>query len=176
MSRFRARTWFLCVLAVAALAVVLRGQARDVSRMFIQSVGLPAIDQGVLSDETHTPATVETARRAALQSALLRDRLGRAGTSYVPGRILVKFRDGASAADRQAAMNSLPGSAAMTPRPSYADFDVVRLDIAEDAEAAADALRQRPEVEYAQAPYRMHTMFKPNDPLYETLQWNLPMI
>src|SRR5215212_8584596 len=121
MSRFRARTWSLSILAVAALAIVVRGQTRDVSRMFIHSVGLPAIDQGVLSDETHTPAAAETARRAALQSSLLRDRIGRAGTRYVPGRILVKFRDGASAADRQAAIDSLPRSAAMTPRPSYAD-------------------------------------------------------
>jgi len=29
---------------------------------------------------------------------------------------------------------------------------------------------------YAQPSYRMHTMFKPNDPLYATNQWNLPMI
>ncbi len=29
---------------------------------------------------------------------------------------------------------------------------------------------------YAQAAYRMHTMFKPNDPYYATYQWNLPLI
>ena len=33
-----------------------------------------------------------------------------------------------------------------------------------------------PDVEYAQAAYRFHTMFVPNDPLYATSQWNLPMI
>ena len=50
------------------------------------------------------------------------------------------------------------------------------LDPARIAEAVAQALDERPDVEYAQASYRMHTLFVPNDPLYGTLQWNLPMI
>jgi serine protease len=176
MRRFRARPSILFVVAVSALAIGVSGQTRDTPRISIQTVGLPGIDQGVIADESHSPSSVETARRAALQTSLARDRVGVAGLRYVPGRILVKFRDGASAAERHAAMTSVSHTAVMTPRPSYADFDVVRIDVAEDAEAAAAALRQRPEVEYAQAPYRMHTMFKPNDPLYETMQWNLPMI
>jgi serine protease len=163
--------------AVAAVLVIgLRAQTRDNSRMSIQSVGLPAVDLGVLADETHAPATAVTARRIALHASLMGDRLGASGVRYIPGRILVKFRDEASAAERRAATASISRSAVMTARPSYADFDVVRIDPAEDGEAAAAALRQRPEVEYAQAPYRMHTMFKPNDPLYETMQWNFPMI
>jgi hypothetical protein len=32
-------------------------------------------------------------------------------------------------------------------------------------------LSGRPDVEYAQAAYRVHTMFVPNDALYKTLQW-----
>src|SRR6267143_1965251 len=176
MSGFRARTLSASFAIAAGLVIGLGGQTRDNSRTWIQHVGLPAIDQGVLADESHSPASVETARHAALQAALVRDRIGTTGIPYVPGRILVKFRDTASPTDRQSAMESISRTAVMTARPSYADFDVVRIDLAEDAEAAADALRKRPEVEYAQAPYRIHTMFKPNDPLYETMQWNLPMI
>jgi serine protease len=164
-------------LAVAAgLVIGLRGQVQDNARTWIQDVGLPAIDQGVLGDESHSPSSVETARRAALGASFARDRMGASGIRYVPGRVLVKFRDAASAADRQAAMASISRTATMIARPSYADFDVIHIDVTENAEAAAAALRQRPEVEYAQAPYRMHTMFKPNDPLYETMQWNLPLI
>src|SRR5262249_10279572 len=55
--------------------------------------------------------------------------------------------------------------------------DIVHIDPAEDAEAVAAALNGSPGVEYAQASYSgWHTMFVPNDPLYATLQWNLPMV
>jgi hypothetical protein len=40
---------------------------------------------------------------------------------------------------------------------------VVRIDVAEDAEAAADALRLRPEVDHARRRIAS-TMFRPNDP------------
>ena len=40
----------------------------------------------------------------------------------------------------------------------------------------AEAFRQRPDVEYAQAAYRVHTSFVPNDRLYDEMQWNLPLI
>ena len=51
-------------------------------------------------------------------------------------------------------------------RPSYADFDVVRIDPSEDPEDAAAVLRARPEVQYAQVAHRVHAMMVPNDPLY----------
>jgi serine protease len=176
MSRFRVRAWCAGLAIAAGLVIGLRGQTRDTAGKSIQAVGLPAIDQGVIADESHAPATIETARRVAMLASLVRDRIGGSGIRYVPGRILVKFRDAASAEDRHAAMASISRTAVMVARPSYADFDVVSIDLAEDAEAEANALRQRPEVEYAQAPYRIHTMFKPNDPLYATMQWNLPLI
>jgi serine protease len=176
MGRLRPRLLCAGVVVAAGVVVGLRAQTPDHARAYIQSVGLPAVDLGVLADESHTPSTVENARRAALHASLVRDGAGAGGARYIPGRLLVKFRDTATAAERQAAMASISRSAVMTPRPSYADFDVVRIDVSDDSEAAVAALRQRPEVEYAQAPYRMHTMFKPNDPLYATLQWNLPMI
>ena len=176
MGRFRARTVVVTAALVAGVVLSLRGQTRDTARLYIHNIGLPAIEQGVIGGESHAPGTVETIRRAAIQQALVRERMGVSGGRYIPGRILVKFRAAASDADRQSAMRSISTSAVMTARLSYADFDVVRIDLGEDAEAAAAALRLRPDVEYAQASYRMHTMFKPNDPLYETLQWNLPLI
>ena len=44
-----------------------------------------------------------------------------------------------------------------------------------DPEAAAAAMRARPDVEYAQPRYRNHAMSRPNDTLYAN-QWNFPAI
>src|SRR3954468_20578741 len=176
MVGFRVRKLFVGAAIAAALVIVVRAQSRDRAGISIQNVGLAGVDQGVIADESHAPATAETLRRAGLQASLVRDRVGGAAVRYLPGRLIVKFRDDASAADRQAAMDTASHSAVMTKRPAYADFDILRIDPAEDAEAAAQAMRDLPGVEYAQASYRMHTMFKPNDPLYSTLQWNLPLI
>jgi serine protease len=79
-------------------------------------------------------------------------------------------------ADRQAAVRAASGTGEIAARPSYADFDVVRIDPSEDAEETASVLRQRPEVQYAQVAHRVHALMVPNDPLYLSQQWNLPMI
>src|SRR2546428_190053 len=56
------------------------------------------------------------------------------------------------------------------------EFDVVTIDPTEDAEAVAAAFRARDDVEYAQSDYVMEPTLVPNDPLYQELQWNLPLI
>jgi len=59
--------------------------------------------------------------------------------------------------------------------PPYSDFDIVTIAATADPELAARAFAAQPDVEYAQARYRMHPMFVPNDPLY-SMQWNYPAI
>ena len=71
---------------------------------------------------------------------------------------------------------SVSPTAAVSSRPANADFDIVAIDPGEDAEEVARSLRARDDVEYAQPAYFMHAMIVPNDPLYKTLQWNLPLI
>ena len=177
MGRLRARTVCATVAIAGGLVLSLRGQGTDGSRLqILQQVGLPAVDEGLLQDESHTPAAPETRRRAALRDALLDDRVGASGTRYRAGRVIVRFRDESAMADRQAAVRAASGTGAMAPRPSYADFDVVRIDPSEDAEEAASVLRGRPEVQYAQVAHRVHALFVPNDPLYLSQQWNLPLI
>jgi serine protease len=90
--------------------------------------------------------------------------------------VIVKFRDGATAAARLSALSTVSSSAAMTTRMPYANFDIIALDPSEDPEAAARAFAARPDVEYAQAAYRLHPYFVPNDPLYAQYQWNLRSI
>ena len=177
MSRFR-DPFFALGLALLVLGTTSgRGQTPD-SRSFsvLENVGLPAVDEGVIQEETHAPHTPEALRRAGVRSSVRGDRVSASGAQFAPGRVIVKFRDDASSAGRIDAVRSSTRTGEVAGRPSSADFDIVRLDPSEDAEAAAQALGQREEVLYAQPAYRVHTMFVPNDPLYKTLQWNLPML
>jgi serine protease len=66
---------------------------------------------------------------------------------YVAGRVLVKFRGGEHA-------------------------EMVTIDPSADPEAAARLYAARGDVEFAQADYRAHYDFRPNDPLFAS-QWNL---
>ena len=146
------------------------------------NVGLPAIDGGALADYTHTPATFEARRRAAIRSALRSDGVSSSGASYARGKVIVKFRDDASPTARMNAVSSATRTGAVATRPSYSNFDIITIDAHEDAEAVARLLGTRAEVAYAQPAYRVHTMFVPNDPYYKSSQmftpgqWNLPLI
>jgi serine protease len=67
------------------------------------------------------------------------------------------------------------GASTTMDAPSYADFNIVAIDPNADPEAVTAELAKQPDVEYAQARYRVHPMFVPNDPLYP-MQWNFPAI
>jgi serine protease len=176
MGRFRARIVCATIVVAGGLVMTLRGQVADGSQLqILENVGLPAVDEGLLQDDSHTPQAPETRQRAALREALLNDRIGASGTHHRAGRVIVRFRDEAAMTDRRSAVRSASDTGEIAARPTYADFDVVRIDPSEDAEEAAAVLRQRPEVQYAQVAHRVHTLFVPNDPLYSQ-QWNLPLI
>jgi serine protease len=182
MPRAHLRYFFL-TLALAAVAAafaaraVVHGQGPGAFRTFLQASILPAIDRGVVFDPTHVPGSPEELMRESLrQSTVTLDRIGTSGAHFVAGRVIVKFRDGMSTAARVRAMSAVSRTAAVSERPSYANFDVVGIDPGEDPEAMAAALRQRPDVEYAQPAYRLRPAFVPNDPYYKQLQWNMPLI
>jgi serine protease len=177
MGRFRAASACAAVVIAGLLVLTLRGQGTDDGRLqILEHVGLPAIDEGLLQDDSHTPSSPETRQRAASRTSMFQDRVGPTGTRYRAGRVIVKFRDEAAMPDRRAAVRAASATGDISTRPSYADFDVVRIDPSEDAEAAASVLRQRPEVQYAQVAHRVHALFVPNDPLYLSQQWNFPLI
>jgi serine protease len=164
-------------MVAGGLVLTLRGQVADSTRLqILQAVGLPAIDEGLLQDDSHAPSTNEARQRKAIRELLSGDRVGASGTRYRAGRVIVRFRDAAAMPDRRAAVRAASGTGEISARPSYADFDIVRIDPSEDAEQAASILRQRPEVQFAQVAHRVHTLLVPNDPLYLTQQWNLPLI
>jgi len=174
MRVLRARTVCVTLLVAAGLVLGLRGQTPE-SRLFFSSVGLPGIDTGAIADQRQTPTSRDAARRAEFDRSLERDLAAAAPSSLSP-RVIVKFRDEAAIERRRDAVQAASNGSEILTRQSYADFDIVRISADADPEAVARALSQRPEVEYAQAAHRFHATFVPNDPLYSTMQWNLPML
>ena len=180
----RTRAFLAAIAMVAATATLsVRAQPPADDRLAIrEGVGLPAVYEGAVTDSSHTPAAIETQRRTAVRALLHTDGISSSGARYARGRLIVKFRDEASQSMREAAVAAASRTAAMMTRPSYANFDLLRTDPGEDAEALARTLAARPEVEYAQPAYRIHPMFVPNDPRYKSSssfspgQWNLPLI
>jgi len=175
----RTRVLLSCVAAAAALATLgLRAQVAERNGLQIrEGLGLPAVYlEGLDSDGSHTPSSYESRRRTAISATMHTDGVSSSGARYDRGHLIVRFRDEADAPARMRAISSATRSGEIAARPSYANFDVVTVDPNEDAEAVARALSTRAEVQYAQADYRVHTMFVPNDPLYASMQWNLPLI
>lgn len=124
-----------------------------------------------------SPAAIDQGQRSA-QPRQARTAVGTytpsrpgAGTRYLSGSVIVKFRAGTPAATQSAILSLVQGRAMA--RPSYAAFDLVALgDATLDPEAVAARLAAQPDVEFAQARYRLRPRFRPNDPFYSS-QWNL---
>ncbi len=90
MGRFRARTLCATLAVAGGLVLSLRGQTPDEPRFVVlQGVGLPAIDEGLIADDSHTPHSLETRRRLALGASLSQDRTSATGARYRPGRLIV---------------------------------------------------------------------------------------
>ena len=124
----------------------------------IQEAALPPIDRGLRDQDRaarrRAPATTPIASARASGDTL----------PYVRGSIIVKFKDDATRGGITAATAQVAGTIA--DRSSWADFDIVDIPTDADPEAAAAAMRARPDVEYAQPRYRNHAMARPNDTLY----------
>src|SRR5688572_1560490 len=163
----------VALIGAAALAAHAQRGSLD-----IQDVGLPAVNVGLVMDTSRAPGTPRTRAADVVQAAIRDDGRLDASRSVAAGRLIVRFRDAASPAARAAAVRAVVRSGVIAGRPSYADFDLVRIDATEDPEAVAAALKARHAdvVENAQAAYRWRTMLRPNDPLYATRQWNLPYV
>ena len=153
------------VLTVLTLAVGIVAAQDSVPRYrtFISDTTLPGIDTGIRDKDAPRPPRPSATDVVARSS----------GEPYLRGSIAVKFRPGTALAAERLMMNRVGATAMETP--SYADFQIVSIDENADPEAAAATLARQPDVEFAQARYKIHPMFVPNDPLYSQ-QWNFPQI
>ena len=125
----------------------------------------PAIDRGL---QVH--ANARGARTLAETYVTRRDVTG---AQYLRGSLVVKFRSGTAPAAEQAILNMIAGRA--TADLPFASFDIVEIDPEADPETVASRLAAQPDVEYAQARYRVRPLFRPNDPFYSR-QWNFPLL
>src|SRR4051794_36948936 len=140
MFRFRARTAAAALVVASALAWTLRGHAQDAAPpLQITDVGLPAVEQpGAIWSESRVPWT--PAGRAARVVTAEPLRRGAYGRQYVTGKVIVRFRDEVSDTERRGLVRDASGTADLMPRRAFADFDVLRIDPSEDAEAVAASL------------------------------------
>ena len=157
------------IVALIALGTAIgHGQLNPspVAKAMIRETALPPIDRGLRDQDP--PRAARTGDDANRVRSSQGDTL-----PYVRGSIIVKFKDDATRGAMTAATAQVAGTIA--DRSSWADFDIVDIPADVDAEAAAAAMRTRPDVEYAQPRYRNHAMARPNDTLYGN-QWNFPAI
>src|SRR5437762_8581906 len=174
MPRLRDSFTFLSLSAALLVAGAAPGHGQSGGFGVVDLFAPPAIEHGVVADQSRAPDSYESKIRRSVRALdAPRMRTGASGARYVPGKVIVKFRDGMSTSARAAVLSSM--SVRTSARPSYADFEVINIDPSLDAEAVARQFAARPEVEYAQPVHRVHTDMVPNDPRY-SLQWNLPDI
>jgi serine protease len=150
------------IAVVLSLPTIAAQDAFPPSHRTFSGSAAPGVDRGLL--DTDPPRPVRSA------GSLIADA---DGTAYISGSIVVKFRLGTSPAAQQAMLASIDGTG--TPDLSYANFDIISLAPDADPEAVARRLDAQPDVDYAQARYRVRPLFVPNDPFYPQ-QWNYPAL
>ncbi|HUU33307.1 MAG TPA: S8 family serine peptidase [Vicinamibacterales bacterium] len=170
---FRRRPANAALIAVGALALLVgtpagrQASIAEVGRLVINETALPAVDRGLAPDAGPVDPVDRSNRGAQFTGET-----GAPRELYERGSVIVKFRDGAEGT-RAETLRAV-GGRDLT-RPAWADFDLMSIAADADPETVAQALAERPDVEYAQARYRNHAMFKPNDQFY-SFQWNFPAI
>lgn len=169
----------MIVAGVVCVAALLAQEAPPalIYRTLVADITASPIDRGLRdNDPPREPALRLAVRPEPIEGPTVRS--GQAGGGgnnlpYISGSVIVKFRSGTSFPARQAMLAQVDGSP--TQSLPYANFDIVTIDDSADPEAVARALSAMPDVEYAQARYRIYPLFVPNDPLYSR-QWNYPAI
>jgi serine protease len=162
-SRTLAVTGFVCA-AVIAVGGAFAQDSGFLPRfpILVSDLTLPGIDRGLRDDQPRLPRTQGTTLVVAAD-----------GERFIRGSIIVKFRPGTSPDAQRAMLSQVDGS--IMPTLAYANFDIVSIAANADPEEAAQRLDAQPDVEYAQARYRVYPQFVPNDPFYPR-QWNYPAL
>jgi serine protease len=93
--------------------------------------------------------------------------------NYVPGEVLVRFREGVSAAGQQRALMSLRSRPVSTDLRWVGDVAVLSDPTELDATILAAQLNAQPEVARAEPNYLYRASTTPNDPGFAQRQWNM---
>src|SRR5258705_13483712 len=92
---------------------------------------------------------------------------------YVPGEVLVRFREGVGAAGQQRAMMALRSKPAPSNLRWVGNVAVLSDPTELDAAILAAQLNRQPEVASAEPNYLYRTSATPNDPGFSQRQWNM---
>jgi serine protease len=150
--RVRAVVLVACAAAVVTAGPRIRGQ---------QAVSTPGLD----------PIPTMSAARAAQFVDAAAQKL-----DYMPGEVLVKFKNGVSVAQEQRALDVSRGRPSVDTLEWAGSVAVVRDATEPDVRQLAQRLAAQPEVQYAEPNYIRHHLLSPNDPGYSARQWNFPAI
>ena len=95
------------------------------------------------------------------------------GLDYLPGEVIVKFRDGVTPERRQRALDAVRSRPPADALEWAGDVAILRDQSEPDARILAGQLASQPEVLYAEPNYLRHKNSAPNDIGYSPRQWNL---
>jgi serine protease len=109
--------------------------------------------------------TADAARVVAAEDAMARH------LEYLPGQVLVKFKDGTDSVQRQSALRVLRSRPTLSDMEWIGDVALLKDSTDVDARFLATLLAAQPEVEYAEPNYLRHLHTAPNDPSFSR-QWN----
>ncbi len=142
-----------------------------------------AVDQAATSDAAATSGTTPSdqlqptpdpgVRHLALDPAALAA-VWQQHLTYLPGRVLVKFRDGVTA-DRKATIVRSVQGARITSAARLSGVDIVSIPQDMTPAPAASMFASQAEVEFSEPDHVRHVSFTPNDPDYSK-QWNFTAI
>src|SRR4051812_22282227 len=95
---------------------------------------------------------------------------------YLPGQVIVKFKDGVGVAEQQRALDAVRSRPRVDRLQWMGEFAVLRDASQPDARILVEQLTAQPEVEYAEPNYLRHKSVTPNDTGFQPRQWNLQAI
>src|SRR5687767_9110350 len=130
--------------------------------------------QGARVSAQQAPAPqflVTPAQLAAYQLAAVRN------LNYLPGEVLVKFREGVTVSQQSRALSSLR-SRPLPDRMQWIGERIARVSVPEDPDSIGMAanLSRQPEVEYAHPNWLRKPSAVPNDPQFTPRQWNMTLL
>ncbi|NQW03047.1 MAG: S8 family serine peptidase [Acidobacteria bacterium] len=139
----------------------------------------PVVDQGAVADQTSAEAQAPAppqflttpARLLALTQAASQQ------LNYIPGEVIVKFRQGVTPGQQTRALAALRSIPAADQLQWIADRTARISDPADpDSIGMAQNLARQPEVEYAHPNWLLHKQSVPNDTSYAARQWNMTLL
>lgn len=133
---------------------------------------------GVLMPGSHVIGQQATAPAAAISPERADEYVEAAvrRLDYLPGEVLIKFKDGVAPDREQRALDAVRSRPSVDSLEWIGEVAILRDASQPDATVLADQLRSQPEVVYAEPNYLRHHFSTPNDPGYAARQWNLQAI